>query len=152
MKSLFILLLGLSLVGCQNLWSGKNKKHADMVQLYMVDATPTAPNMQSADKNYVLDFAVLKPVDLSPDEAAALYTAMEDTENFTAENRKRCPFIGQYAVEVAGEFVAVISSSPCSKVQMREDDEKQIQYLELVENNGVEAVLGSRGAGIESRE
>ena len=135
------LLLSLSLASCQNWWPGSNKKNADMLQLFTVERTPTHPDKQLLDKTYVLDFAVLDPVELRPEEAAALYTALDDTDNYAVENRKRCPFIGEYAIEVAGEFVAVLSSKPCSKVQMMSEGEKEIRHLELIEQNAVEVVV-----------
>lgn len=141
MKFIIALLLGVTLTGCQNLWSGKNRSNADMLQLYTVDRTPTHPDQQTPDHTYVLDFAILDPVSLSPEEAAALYTAMENDANFSAENQKRCPFVGQYAVEVAGEFVAVISSTPCSKVQRRSEGETTTRHLELTKNNGLELIF-----------
>lgn len=141
MRSITILVLGLILAGCQNWWPGSNKKHADMLQLYTVERMPTHPDKQALDQLYVLDFAILDPVELRPEEATALYAALEDTNNFSSENQKRCPFIGEYAIEVEGEFVAILSSSPCSKVQMMSDGEKDVRHLELVEENAVDVVV-----------
>ncbi|MEM6773163.1 MAG: hypothetical protein AAF597_21500, partial [Bacteroidota bacterium] len=141
MKYLPLLLLGTMLASCQNWWPGNNKKNAEMLQLYTVERMPTHPDKQMPDQTYVLDFAVLDPVTLRPEEATALYAALENTENFAEENRKRCPFIGEYAVEVAGEFVAVLSSSPCSKVQMMAEGEAAVRHLELTDENAVEVVM-----------
>jgi len=141
MKSITIVLLGLTLASCQNWWPGSNKKNADMLQLFTVEQTPTPPDKQLIDKTYVLDFAIVDPVELRPEEASALYAALDDTDNYTLENQKRCPFIGEYAIEVAGAFVAVLSSRPCSKVQMMRVDEKEIRHLELIEHNAVEVVV-----------
>ena len=141
MRTLTVLLLGLVLAGCQNWWPGSNKKNADMLQLYTVERTPTHPDKQAADQTYLLDFAILDPVELRPEEASALYAALDNADNFATENRKRCPFIGEYAVEVAGEFVAILSSSPCAKVQMMGEGDTTVQHLELVEENAVEVVV-----------
>lgn len=112
-----------------------------MLQLYTVERTPTHPDKQDLGQLYVLDFAILDPVELRPEEATALYAALDDADNFSTENRKRCPFIGEYAIEVDGEFVAVLSSSPCSKVQMMSEGEEKVRHLELAEENAVEVIV-----------
>lgn len=112
-----------------------------MLQLYTVERAPTHPDKQDLDQLYVLDFAILDPVELRPEEATALYAALDDADNFSTENMKRCPFIGEYAIEVDGEFVAVLSSSPCSKVQMMSEGEEKVRHLELVEENAIEVIV-----------
>ncbi len=116
-----------------------------MLQLYTIERSPTHPDKQIPEATYILDFAVLDPVELRSEEAEALYQAITDTTNFATETSKRCPFIGQYALEVDGELMAVLSTSPCSKVQLKHTTDEQVRNLELIENNQVELICAGLG-------
>lgn len=145
MRSLTIMLLGLTVFSCQRFWPWSKKANADMLQLYTVEQTPTHPDKQVADETYIMNFAVLDPVTLRAEEAEALYVAITDTTNFASENRKRCPFIGQYAITVEGELTAILSTSPCSKVQIKYEDAEKVKHLDLIEKSDVELVCAGIG-------
>lgn len=141
MKYVIITVLGLLLAGCQHLWSGKHQKKASMLELYTVEGTPTRPDQQVQGQLYVFDFATVHPVILTSEESAALYAALINTDNFSSTNQKRCPFIGQYAVRVGDELSAVISRSPCSKIQIKEGSKGDAQHLQLVKENSLEIIF-----------
>lgn len=146
MRYLTILLLGLALSSCQRLWPWSKKANADMLQLYTVERSPTPPDKQLPETTYILDFAVLDPVELRTEEAQALYTAIKDSTNFAPETTRRCPFIGQYAIEVGGELSAILSTSPCAKVHLKYSTAEQVQYLDLTEKNRVEKICAGLGS------
>lgn len=119
-------------------------KTSDKVELFAVDAFPTAAQEQTLDATYVADYKVLEFIPTDPVEATALTLAAVEVKNFDLINVKNCPFMAKYALRFSkgkDRVTMVISSAPCGKARMIFASGAKERSLELTPENSLEAAI-----------
>jgi len=119
-------------------------KTSDKVELFAVDAFPTAAQEQTLDATYVADYKVLEFIPTDPVEATALTLAAVEVKNFDLINVKNCPFMAKYALRFSkgkDRITMVISSAPCGKARMIFASGAKERSLELTPENSLEAAI-----------
>ena len=119
-------------------------KTSDKVELFAVDAFPTAAQEQTLDATYVADYKVLEFIPTDPVEATALTLAAVEVKNFDLINVKNCPFMAKYALRFSkgkDRVTMVISSAPCGKARMIFASGAKERSMELTPGNSLEAAI-----------
>lgn len=119
-------------------------KTSDKVELFAVEAFPTAAQEQTLDATYIADYKVLEFVPTNPAEATVLTLAAVDVKNFDLINVKNCPFMAKYALRFSkgkDRVTMVISPAPCGKARMLFASGAKERSLELTPENGLEAAI-----------
>ncbi|WP_373552193.1 hypothetical protein [Haliscomenobacter sp.] len=119
-------------------------KTSDKVELFAVEAFPTAAQEQTLDATYVADYKVSEFIPTDPVEATALTLASIEVKNFDLINVKNCPFMAKYALRFSkgkDRITMVISSSPCGKARMLFASGAKERSLELTPENSLEAAI-----------
>jgi hypothetical protein len=119
-------------------------KTSDKVELFAVDAFPTAAQEQTLNATYIADYKVLEFIPTNPVEATALTLAAVEVKNFDLINVKNCPFMAKYALRFSkgkDRITMVISSAPCGKARMIFASGAKERSLELTPENSLEAAI-----------
>ena len=150
MLKLFMCLLGVVLLGNKSCNSGalgdfvNLLKTSDKVELFVVEAFPTAAQEQTLDATYVADYKVSEFIPTDPAEATALTFAAVDVKNFDLINVKNCPFMAKYALRFSkgkDRVTMVISPAACGKARMIFASGAKEKNLELTPENSLEAAI-----------
>ncbi len=111
--------------------AGCNEKHtqlqafideADQFALFEIDQFATPVNEQAANKEYLSDYEILEPIELSKSTMEELKKVMGDSLTYRQDNVKTCPFIGKYGIAVTNkksEYLHfIISTENCPKCRV----------------------------------
>jgi hypothetical protein len=119
-------------------------KTSDKVELFVVEAFPTAAAEQNLSATYVADYKVLEFIATDPAEATALTLAAVEVKNFDIVNVKSCPFMAKYALRFSkgkDQVTLVLSPSPCGKTRILYASGAKEKALDLTPENRLEAAI-----------
>ncbi len=110
--------------------------HADQFALFEIDQFATPVNEQAADREYLSDYEIFKPLELSKSAMEELKKVLSDSLTYTQENVKTCPFIGKYGLSVTNKKSAyihfIISTENCPKCQVFASDRELEGSFDIV--------------------
>jgi len=152
-----MLLLSIGITGnCAAQHSGNGTKDwvKGKIKVALIEQTPTRPEEQSKNSDYIGDYKVDRYLTFSSDESKAIKDLLNAGTLWDSLNMKSCLFQPKYAIisekkqyffplfkSVQAEIV--ISVSPCGRAFIRYDGEES--YLELQDGNVLEKKLSDGG-------
>lgn len=130
MKTILLssLLLFSSMTGCQKKLTKFQKfmEDAEKIAVFEIDQFASPVNEQDTNKEYLSDYEIFKPVDLSKPAIEELKTILGDSLSYTQDNVKACPFIGKYGIAITHKSAyihVILSSENCPKCQIISSDQ-----------------------------
>lgn len=109
---------------------------SETVQLFVIDEFATAPSEQSADESYIMDYQILSQVPLVDSQQVKIKNFVTDSENYTENVARTCPFIGKFALSFTqnGKVMKVIiGTQNCPKCMISNnglEDGKILDFLD----------------------
>ncbi len=113
--SRYVMILGLTLLGCSSLKNGDEKKSS--VILYKISGMPVRALNYKPNTQYIDDYEVLNTYAVGDNASVGLNKILSADSLTIKDIHRSCDFFPAYALKWVSGKVILISLLPCAKIQ-----------------------------------